>query len=117
MDSIDLEKRVTAANYDPLPVVLREARGVWVTDVGGKRYLDMMSAYSAVSLGHGHPRIISAMVEQATKLAVTSRAYHTELLGPFLERLVAITGLEMALPMNTGAEAVETAIKAARRWG
>ncbi len=117
MDSIALEKNVTAANYDSLPVVLREAKGVWVTDVEGKRYLDMMSAYSAVSLGHAHPRILKAMMEQASKLAVTSRAYHTELLGPFLARLVEITGLDMALPMNTGAEAVETAIKAARRWG
>ncbi|MEE1612049.1 ornithine--oxo-acid transaminase [Microvirga sp. CF3016] len=117
MDFIALERSVTAANYDPLPVVLREAKGVWATDTEGKRYLDMMSAYSAVSLGHGHPRILKAMMEQAAKLAVTSRAYHTELLGPFLERLVQVTGLDMALPMNTGAEAVETAIKAARRWG
>jgi ornithine--oxo-acid transaminase len=117
MDFIALERSVTAANYDPLPVVLREAKGVWATDTEGRRYLDMMSAYSAVSLGHGHPRILKAMMEQASKLAVTSRAYHTELLGPFLERLVQVTGLDMALPMNTGAEAVETAIKAARRWG
>ncbi|MFL5187242.1 MAG: ornithine--oxo-acid transaminase, partial [Microvirga sp.] len=117
MDFIALERSVTAANYDSLPVVLREAKGVWATDTEGRRYLDMMSAYSAVSLGHGHPRILKAMMEQASKLAVTSRAYHTELLGPFLERLVQITGLDMALPMNTGAEAVETAIKAARRWG
>jgi len=117
MDFIALERSVTAANYDSLPVVLREAKGVWATDTECRRYLDMMSAYSAVSLGHGHPRILKAMMEQASKLAVTSRAYHTELLGPFLERLVQITGLDMALPMNTGAEAVETAIKAARRWG
>ncbi|WP_262299162.1 ornithine--oxo-acid transaminase [Microvirga sesbaniae] len=117
MDLIALESSVTAANYDPLPVVLRDAKGVWATDTQGRRYLDMMSAYSAVSLGHGHPRILKAMMEQASKLAVTSRAYHTELLGPFLERLVQITGLDMALPMNTGAEAVETAVKAARRWG
>jgi ornithine--oxo-acid transaminase len=117
MDFVALERSVTAANYDPLPVVLREAKGVWATDTNGKRYLDMMSAYSAVSLGHGHPRILNAMMDQASRLAVTSRAYHTELLGPFLERLVQITGLDMALPMNTGAEAVETAIKAARRWG
>jgi ornithine--oxo-acid transaminase len=117
MDFIALERSVTAANYDPLPVVLKEAKGVWATDTEGRRYLDMMSAYSAVSLGHGHPRILKTMMEQASKLAVTSRAYHTELLGPFLERLVQITGLDMALPMNTGAEAVETAIKAARRWG
>jgi ornithine--oxo-acid transaminase len=117
MDCITLEKSVTAANYDPLPVVLRDAKGVWARDIDGKRYLDMMSAYSAVSLGHGHPRILKAMTEQASTLAVTSRAYHTELLGPFLDRLVHITGLDVALPMNTGAEAVETAIKAARRWG
>jgi ornithine--oxo-acid transaminase len=117
MDCITLEKTVTAANYDPLPVVLQEARGVWVKDADGRRYLDMMSAYSAVSLGHAHPRILRAMAEQAARLAVTSRAYHTELLGPFLDRLVRITGLDTALPMNTGAEAVETAIKAARRWG
>ena len=117
MDCISLEKTVAAANYDPLPVVLTEAKGVWASDAQGRRYLDMMSAYSAVSMGHGHPRILNAMMEQASKLAVTSRAYHTELLGPFLERLVQITGLDMALPMNTGAEAVETAIKAARRWG
>lgn len=117
MDSIALEKSVTAANYDSLPVVLKEAKGVWVHDIQGRRYLDMMSAYSAVSLGHAHPRILKAMTEQASRLAVTSRAYHTELLGPFLERLVAISGLDLALPMNTGAEAVETAIKAARRWG
>jgi ornithine--oxo-acid transaminase len=117
MDCITLENTVTAANYDPLPVVLREAEGVWVKDADGRRYLDMMSAYSAVSLGHAHPRILRAMAEQAARLAVTSRAYHTELLGPFLDRLVRITGLDMALPMNTGAEAVETAIKAARRWG
>jgi ornithine--oxo-acid transaminase len=117
MDCIALEKTVAAANYDPLPVVLTEAKGVWASDAQGRRYLDMMSAYSAVSLGHGHPRILNAMMEQASRLAVTSRAYHTELLGPFLERLVQIAGLDMALPMNTGAEAVETAIKAARRWG
>ena len=117
MDFIALERSVTAANYDPLPVVLTEAKGVWVTDTEGRRYLDMMSAYSAVSLGHGHPRILNAMMEQASRLAVTSRAYHTDVLGPFLERLVQVSGLDMALPMNTGAEAVETAIKAARRWG
>ncbi|HEX2137907.1 MAG TPA: ornithine--oxo-acid transaminase [Microvirga sp.] len=117
MGYIDFEKTVAAANYDPLPVVLREARGCWVTDVEGRRYLDMMSAYSAVSMGHGHPRILKAMAEQASRLAVTSRAYYTDALAPFLAKLVALTGLDMALPMNTGAEAVETAIKAARRWG
>ena len=79
MDSIALEKNVTAANYDSLPVVLRDAKGVWVRDTDGKRYLDMMSAYSAVSLGHAHPRILKAMMDQASRLAVTSRAYHTEI--------------------------------------
>ncbi len=117
MGYIDFERTVTAQNYEPLPIVLREAKGVWVTDTEGRRYLDMMSAYSAVSMGHGHPRILNAMMEQASTLAVTSRAYHTELLGPFLDKLVRLAGLDMALPMNTGAEAVETAIKAARRWG
>ena len=117
MGYIDFEKTVAAANYDPLPIVLREARGCWVTDVEGRRYLDMMSAYSAVSMGHGHPRILKAMAEQAARLAVTSRAYHTDVLAPFLKRLVDLAGLDRALPMNTGAEAVETAIKAARRWG
>ncbi|HEV2605487.1 MAG TPA: ornithine--oxo-acid transaminase [Microvirga sp.] len=115
--AIDFEKKVAATNYDPLPLVLTEAKGVWAKDADGKRYLDMMSAYSAVSMGHGHPRILAAMMDQAQKLAVTSRAYHTEVLGPFLDRLVKLTGLDVALPMNTGAEAVETAIKAARRWG
>jgi ornithine--oxo-acid transaminase len=115
--AIDFEKKVAATNYDPLPLVLTEAKGVWAKDADGRRYLDMMSAYSAVSMGHGHPRILAAMMDQAQKLAVTSRAYHTEVLGPFLDRLVKLTGLDVALPMNTGAEAVETAIKAARRWG
>ena len=117
MGYIDFERTVAAGNYDPLPIVLKQASGVWVTDTEGRRYLDMMSAYSAVSLGHGHPRILKAMMEQASTLAVTSRAYYTDVLGPFLKRLVDVTGLDMALPMNTGAEAVETAIKAARRWG
>jgi ornithine--oxo-acid transaminase len=117
MGYIDFERTVAAANYEPLPVVLSKGEGVWLTDTEGRRYLDMMSAYSAVSLGHAHPRILKAMMEQASTLAVTSRAYHTEVLGPFLGRLVELTGLDMALPMNTGAEAVETGIKAARRWG
>jgi ornithine--oxo-acid transaminase len=117
MGYIDFEKTIVAGNYEPLPIVLRQANGVWVFDTDGRRYLDMMSAYSAVSLGHGHPRILSVMMEQAAKLAVASRAYYAEELGPFVERLVSLTSLDMALPMNTGAEAVETAIKAARRWG
>jgi len=117
MGYIDLETAVSAANYHPIPVVLTQGQGVWLTDIDGRRYLDMMSAYSAVSVGHGHPRILEAMTRQASRLAVPSRAYHTDVLGPFLARLVAVTGLDQALPMNTGAEAVETAIKAARRWG
>ena len=83
---------------------------MWLTDIDGRRYLDMMSAYSAVSCGYGHPRILEAMTRQASRLAVSSRAYHSDVLGPFLARLVALTGLDQALPMNTGAEAVETAI-------
>jgi ornithine--oxo-acid transaminase len=117
MGYIESERKVVAANYEPLPVVLCKGEGVWLTDTEGRRYLDMMSAYSAVSLGHGHPRILKAMADQAAKLAVTSRAYHTDVLAPFVERLVRLAKLDMALPMNTGAEAVETAIKAARRWG
>ncbi len=111
------EARVVAHNYAPLPVVLTSGRAEWLTDVNGKRYLDMMSAYSAVSHGHAHPRLIAALVEQAGQVAVTSRAYHTNQLSPFLERLTDLTGLERALPANGGAESVETAIKAARRWG
>ena len=106
MGYIDFEKTVAAANYDPLPIVLRHAKGSWVTDVEGRSYLDMMSAYSAVSMGHGHPRILNALVEQAARLAVASRAYYSEPLAPFLQKLVGLTGLDMALPMNTGAEAV-----------
>lgn len=117
MDVLELEKAYCAANYAPLPVVLTRGKDVWLWDVNGNKYLDMMSAYSAVSHGHGHPRILAALNRQAEKLAVASRAFHTDQLGPFLERLCRITGLDAACPMNTGAEAVETAIKAARRWG
>ncbi|MFP3942440.1 MAG: ornithine--oxo-acid transaminase [Alphaproteobacteria bacterium] len=114
---IGREDAVAAANYAPLPVVLERGAGEWLWDVDGKRYLDMMSAYSAVSHGHRHPRLVRVLKEQADRLAITSRAFHTDTLGPFLEKLCAVTGQERALPMNTGAEAVETAIKAARRWG
>jgi ornithine--oxo-acid transaminase len=117
MDPLALEKNYCAPNYAPLPVVLTRGKGVWLWDAGGNKYLDMMSAYSAVSHGHGHPRILAALTRQAEKLAVASRAFHSDQLGPFLERLCDITGLDAACPMNTGAEAVETAIKAARRWG
>jgi ornithine--oxo-acid transaminase len=114
---MELENQYSARNYDPLPVVLRTGRGVWLWDVDGKRYLDMMSAYSAVSFGHAHPTLVAALTAQAQQLAVTSRAYHTDQLGPFLQLLCEMIGQPKALPMNTGAEAVETALKAARKWG
>ena len=111
------ESAVCAHNYHPLPVVLTKGKGVWLWDEQGKKYLDMMSAYSAVSHGHVHPRIYKTLTEQAARLCIPSRAFYTDTLAPFLEKLCAMTGLDMALPMNTGAEAVETALKAARRWG
>jgi ornithine--oxo-acid transaminase len=114
--SVALERRHGARNYDPLPVVLAHGEDVWLFDTEGRRYLDMMSAYSAVSFGHGHPALVGALARQASRLAVTSRAFHTDTLGPFLERVCRTTGLDRALPMNTGAEAVETAVKAARKW-
>jgi len=117
MSLVEREARVAARNYAPLSVVLASGRGEWLTDVDGKRYLDMMSAYSAVSHGHAHPRLIAALLEQAQRVAVASRAYHTDRLAPFLERLTQFAGLDCALPANGGAESVETAIKAARRWG
>ncbi len=113
---IALERRYGARNYDPLAVTLERGEGVWLYDMQGRRYLDMMSAYSAVSFGHGHPVLVQALAEQAQRLAVTSRAFHTVRLGSFLQKLCRMTGMARALPMNTGAEAVETAIKAARKW-
>jgi len=113
---VELERRYGARNYDPLPVVLDRGEGVWLYDTAGRRYLDMMSAYSAVSFGHSNPELVRVLSEQAARLAVTSRAFHTARLGSFLERLCRMTGMARALPMNTGAEAVETAIKAARKW-
>jgi ornithine--oxo-acid transaminase len=115
--AIELENRYCAHNYRPLPVVLNSGKGVWLRDIDGKRYLDMMSAYSAVSFGHGHPALIDALTHQAQQLAITSRAFHTDQLGQFLRTLCEMTGQPKALPMNTGAEAVETALKAARKWG
>jgi len=114
---IEWEKTFGARNYDPLPVVLAHGEGAWVSDVGGRRYLDLMSAYSAVSFGHAHPAIVAALVAQARKLAVTSRAFHNDRLPVLMERLVRLTGLARALPSNGGAEAVETALKAMRKWG
>ena len=115
-DYIKLEDKYGARNYKPLDVVLNEGKGCWVTDVDGKRYLDCLSAYSAVNQGHCHPHIVEAMLEQAQKIGLTSRAFRNDKLGLFYKKLVDLTGYEMVLPMNTGAEAVETAIKVARKW-
>ena len=113
---IELEERYCAQNYLPLPVVLTHGEGVFVWDDEGNKYLDMMSAYSAVSHGHANPRLVKVAQEQLAKLNIVSRAYHTDKLGPFLQRACELTGMDMALPMNTGAEGVETALKAARKW-
>ncbi len=110
-------ERFGARNYAPLPVVLTRGEGCFVWDVEGRRYLDGLSAYSALNQGHRHPRIVAALVEQAQRLTLTSRAFHNDRMGSFLSRLCALTGFPRALPMNTGAEAVETAVKAMRRWG
>ena len=107
----------SARNYEPLPVVLERGEGAWVWDVDGNRYLDMLSAYSALNQGHRHPAIMAAAEEQMSKLTLTSRAFHNDQMGPFVRELCEATGYEKALPMNTGAEAVETAIKAVRKWG
>ena len=109
--------RWSAHNYAPLPVVVVRAEGVWVWDVEGKRYLDCLSAYSAVNQGHCHPRILEALSRQASQCTLTSRAFENDQMGPFLEKLCKLVGYEKALPMNTGAEAIETAIKAVRKWG
>lgn len=105
-----------ANNYNPLPIVISEAEGVWVKDPEGNKYMDMLSAYSAVNQGHRHPKIIKALKDQADKVTLTSRAFHNDQLGPWYEMICKLSGKNMTLPMNTGAEAVETAIKAARRW-
>src|SRR5438105_231178 len=117
MNPIELENKYAARNYEPLPVVLTHGQGAHLWDTRGRRYIDMMGAYSAASHGHGHPRIRAALTEQAQRLAVPSRAYYNDRLGPFLQEICELSGLDAALPMNTGAEAVETAIKAARRFG
>ncbi|MBW2703376.1 MAG: ornithine--oxo-acid transaminase [Deltaproteobacteria bacterium] len=114
---IDITEQYGAHNYHPLPVVISKAKGVWVWDCEDNKYMDFLSAYSAVNQGHCHPRIIQALKDQADRVTLTSRAFHNDQLGPFLQELCALTGMEMVLPMNTGAEAVETAIKAARKWG
>ncbi len=114
---IELTQKYGAKNYHPLPVVISKAKGVWVEDVDGKKYMDMLSAYSAVSHGHCHPKVIKALKEQADRVTLTSRAFMNDKLGTFYEKVSEITGKEKVLPMNSGTEAVETAIKAARRWG
>lgn len=113
---IEQTEKYGANNYHPLPIVISKAEGVWVEDPEGNKYMDMLSAYSAVNQGHRHPKIIEALKEQADRVTLTSRAFHNDQLGPWYEMICKLTNKEMALPMNTGAEAVETAIKAARRW-
>ena len=114
---MDLENTYGAHNYHPIPVVISKAEGVWVWDPEGKKYMDCLSAYSAVNQGHRHPRLIAALKDQADRVTLTSRAFHNDMLGPYLKQLTEICQMEVALPMNTGAEAVETAIKIARKWG
>ncbi|MEV7040876.1 ornithine--oxo-acid transaminase [Amycolatopsis sp. NPDC051061] len=116
-DEISRVEAGTARNYHPLPVVLAEGRGAWVTDVEGRRYLDLLAGYSALNFGHGDKELLSVAHEQLDRLTLTSRAFHHDRLGTFSEELAALAGMDMVLPMNTGAEAVETAIKVARKWG
>lgn len=113
---IEQTNKFGANNYNPLPIVVSEAEGVWVKDPEGNKYMDMLSAYSAVNQGHRHPKIIQALKDQADRVTLTSRAFHNDQLGPWYEKVSELTGKDMVLPMNTGAEAVETAFKAARRW-
>jgi ornithine--oxo-acid transaminase len=114
---VKLTDKFSAKNYHPLPVVIKKGKGVWVWDVEGNKYLDMLSAYSALNQGHCHPYIIKAIKKQASQLTLTSRAFHNDQMGLFLQKLCKLTAYEKALPMNSGAEAVETAIKVARKWG
>jgi len=114
---MELAERYGANNYHPLPIVISQAKGVWVKDVEGKKYMDMLSAYSALNHGHRHPKIIKALIEQSKKVVLTSRAFNNDQIGPFFKELCEFTGYEMVLPMNSGAEAVETALKTARKWG
>lgn len=115
-DYIRLESKFGAHNYHPLPVVITKAKGVWVWDVEGKKYIDMLSSYSAINQGHLHPKIVKAAVDQMKRVSLTSRAFSNDRMGPYLRKLCKLSGMEMALPMNTGAEAVETSIKLARRY-
>ncbi len=116
-DFITRENQVCAQTYTPLPVVLHKGKGVWVWDVEGNKYIDMMTAYSAVSFGHANERLVNVLTQQAQTLSLTSRAFYTDRLAPLLEKLCAMSGFDMGIIMNTGAEAVETAVKVARRWG
>src|SRR5688500_3076794 len=113
---LNLEEQHGAHNYHPLPVVLTKGEGVFVTDVEGKKYFDFLSGYSAVNQGHCHPKIIDALIQQAQKLTLTSRAFHSDVLGEFTEYITAYCGYDKVLPMNSGAEAVETALKLTRKW-
>jgi len=113
----EMAEHYGANNYHPLPIVINTAKGVWVKDPEGNKYMDMLSAYSALNHGHRHPRIIKALLAQAKKVTLTSRAFNNDQIGPFFKELCEFTGYEMVLPMNTGAEAVETALKAVRKWG
>lgn len=115
--SIELSEKYGAHNYHPLDIVISKAEGIWVEDPEGNKYMDMLSAYSALNHGHRHPKLIDALIEQAGKVTLTSRAFHNDQIGHWLKDLCQLTGYETALPMNSGAEAVETAIKAARKWG
>ena len=116
-DFIRLEKDYGADNYHPLEIVIQRGQGVWVWDTEGNKYLDFLAAYSAVNQGHAHPRLLKVLKEQAERVTLTSRAFYTDQLGPLYKTLHEMTGYQKILPMNTGAEAVETAIKCARKWG
>jgi ornithine--oxo-acid transaminase len=116
-DLLATEARLGTYNYEPIGVVLSRGEGIWVWDIEGNRYLDCLSAYSAVNQGHCHPKILAAMLEQAAKLTLTSRAFHNDQLAPFYEEIAVLTGSHKVLPMNSGAEAVESAIKSVRKWG
>jgi ornithine--oxo-acid transaminase len=116
-DYLEMERTYGAHNYHPLPVVISKAKGVWIWDVDGKKYIDMLSSYSAINQGHLHEKIVAAAVDQLGRVSLSSRAFSNDRMAPFLKKLCELSGMEMALPMNTGAEAVETALKLARRWG
>jgi ornithine--oxo-acid transaminase len=116
-EHLTLAETYGAHNYHPLPVVIERGNGIWVWDVGGKKYMDCLSAYSAVNQGHCHPRLLAALTKQAARLTLTSRAFHNDQTGPFFRQLAELCGKQKVLPMNSGAEAVETAIKTARKWG